>query len=395
MSTIQATGSHVGPSVPVLPDGLALKYVAEGAANVIWRISFPDRQLTPPPTVIEESSGPTPPPSEVDIGTDIGIHTGKENGSTKTNGADATATATTTDYSNLLLRLRKCLPSSESNLLAYEYLSSVIMPLFPPGVMVGQELAKLPPKLVERANDTLHHLEKSGVRPAHRQHLYLAGDSRPSEQQMEEGYAFLLEDMTPNTSIGEFLLEFKAKWLVQSPNAPNDWKRCRTCALRLRKYSKSIKKGKHAEWRGICPFDLASDDQKRAKNAVRWILQHPRCENEKLVNRVTAALMGCPQLSILKDLQASLDPKGILGADHKSKEFLTAMTLRDCTFYVKVSPTDVQARLGDFDVKSGEAGKSEYWIETERELINEGWYAGTEEGDYPWKAEGLEVVCRV
>ncbi|KAK6497957.1 Inositol-pentakisphosphate 2-kinase [Arthrobotrys conoides] len=391
MSTIQATGSHVEPSVPVLPDGLALKYVAEGAANVIWRISLPDEQLTPPPTVIEEYSGSTPPPSELDTDVDIG----KENGTTKANGANVpTITAAPTDYSRLLLRLRKCLPSSESNLLAYEYLSSVIMPLFPPGVMVGQELVKLPPKLVIRANDTLHHLEKSGVRPAHRQNLYLAGDPRPGEQQMEEGYAFLLEDMTPNTSLGEFLLEFKAKWLVQSPNAPQGWKRCRTCALRLRKYSRSTKKGKHAEWRGLCPFDLVSNDQKRAKKAVRRILQQPRCEDEKLVGRVTAALMGCPQLSILKELQASLDPKGILGADHKSKEFLTAMTLRDCTFYVKVSPTDVQARLGDFDVKSGEAGKGDYWIKTERELIDEGWYSGTEDGEYPWTAEGFEVVCR-
>uniref|UniRef100_A0AAV9U5A6 Inositol-pentakisphosphate 2-kinase n=1 Tax=Orbilia blumenaviensis TaxID=1796055 RepID=A0AAV9U5A6_9PEZI len=387
MSTIQAARSPVEPSVPVLPDGLALKYVAEGAANVIWRISLPDEQLTPPPTVIEEYSESTPPPSEVDIDIDIG----KENGASKANGANAPVI---TDYSRLLLRLRKCLPSSESNLLAYEYLSTVIMPLFPPGVMVGQELVKLPPALVARANDTLHHLEKAGVRPSHRQYLYLAGDPRPTEQGMEEGYAFLLEDMTPDTSLGEFLLEFKAKWLVQSPNAPADWKRCRTCALRLRKYTRATKKGKHTEWRGLCPFDLVSNDPKRAKNAIRRILHHPRCEDEKLVERVTAALIGCPQLSILKELQASLDPKGILNADHKSKEFLTAMTLRDCTFYVKVSPTEVQARLGDFDVKSGEAGKSEYWIKNERELIEEGWYNGTEEGDHPWKAEGLEVICR-
>lgn len=388
MSTVQATGSHVEPRVPVLPDGLALKYVAEGAANVIWRISLPYEQLTPPPTVIEEYSETTPPPSDIDIDLDIG----KENGTVTANGANAPII---TDYSHLLLRLRKCLPSSESNLLAYEYLSSVIMPLFPPGVMVGQELVKLPPTLVVRANDTLHHLERSGVRPSHRQHLYLAGDPRPTEQQMDEGYAFLLEDMTPDTAAGEFLLEFKAKWLVQSPNAPDNWKRCRTCALRLRKYNKAIKKGKHAEWRGLCPFDLVSKDPKRAKNAVRRILQHPRSADEKLVERVTTALMNSPQLSILKELQASLDPKGILAADHKSKEFLTAMTLRDCTFYVKVSPTEVQARLGDFDVKSGEAGKSEYWIRNEQELIDEGWYTGTEDGDYPWKAEGLEVVCRV
>jgi len=182
---------------------------------------------------------------------------------------------------------------------------------------------------------------------------------------------------------------------VQSPNAPQNWTRCRTCALRLRKYAKATKKGKKSEWRGMCPFDLISKDLARAKTAVRRILGSPRNQDEELVTRVTAALINSPQLEILKELQGSLDPYGILNADHKSKAFLTAMTLRDCTFYVKVSPTDVQARLGDFDVKSGEGGKSAYWIRNENELVNEGWYTGAEEGDYPWKAEGLEVSCQI
>ncbi|KAF3935773.1 hypothetical protein ABW20_dc0100006 [Dactylellina cionopaga] len=392
MSTLQATGPYAEPQVPILADGLTLNYIAEGAANVIWRISSPQaRPPTPPPTLIEEYTASTPPPSQTDDH-GLGFNANQENGAAKTNGINHQATP---DYTHVLLRLRKCLPSSESNLLAYEYLSSVIMPLFPPGVMVGQTLVRVSSALISRANDTLHYLEKTGVRPAYRQHLYLAGDPRPTEQQMEERYAFLVEDMTPNTSRGEFLLEFKAKWLVQSPNAPANWKRCRTCALRLRKFAHATKKGKPAEWRGLCPFDLVSGDVKRAKNAVKRILKHPRSEDERLVQRVTEALMNCPQPSVLKELQASLDPVGILGADHKSKEFLTAMTLRDCTFYVKVSPIDVQARLGDFDVKSGEAGKSAYWIKIENELIHEGWYSGTEEGDFPWKAEGLEIVCRV
>ncbi|KAJ6257158.1 hypothetical protein Dda_8044 [Drechslerella dactyloides] len=377
MSTVQATGPHVEPRVPVLPDDLALNYVAEGAANVIWRIAPPQaKPSTPPPTSIEDYSGSTPPPSEIDIP------------------ANRNPAVDASGYSGVLLRLRKCLPSSESNLLAYEYLSSVIMPLFPPGVMVGQTLVQVPPGLISRANDILHHHEEAGIRPLHRQHLYLAGDPRPSEQQMEEAYAFLLEDMTPDVSRGEFLLEFKAKWLTQSPNAPADWKRCRTCALRLQKAAKALAKGKPTEWRGLCPFDLVSGHADRAKNGVGRILGHPRNNDEELVQRVTDALVDSPQLSILKQLQASLDPTGILEADHKSKEFLTAMTLRDCTFFVKVSPTNIQARLGDFDVKSGESGKSAYWIQLERGLIDGGWYSGTEEGDFPWKETGLEVVCR-
>ncbi|KAF3936668.1 hypothetical protein ABW19_dt0209642 [Dactylella cylindrospora] len=377
MSTVQATGSHADPQVPILPDGLTLNYVAEGAAN-------PPR--TPPPTSIEDYSELTPPPSEIEFESGLGKDV------VETNGINGHVDQP--DYSKLLLRLRKCLPSSESNLPAYEYLSTVIVPIFPPGVMVGQKLVRVPPELISRANDTLHHLENTGSRPAHRQNLFLAGDPRPHQQQMEEPFAFLLEDMSPDISRGEFLLEFKAKWLVQSPSAPADWKRCRTCALRLRKYAKATRKGKHAEWHGMCPFDLVSGDINRAKTAVKHILQHPRNKDEKLVQRVTEALMNSPQLAILKELQASLDPLGILDADHKSKEFLTAMTLRDCTFYVKVSPTDIQARLGDFDVKSGEGGKSAYWIRNEKELIDEGWYQGTEEGDYPWKAKGMEVSCR-
>ncbi|KAK6524310.1 Inositol-pentakisphosphate 2-kinase, variant 2 [Orbilia ellipsospora] len=269
------------------------------------------------------------------------------------------------------------------------------MPLFPPGVMVGQTLVKLPQELVSRANDVLHSLEETNARPIHRRHLYLAGDPRPSEQQMEEKYAFLVEDMTPDISRGEFLIEFKAKWLTQSPNAPADWRRCRTCALRLKKHSEALRKGKTVEWRGLCPFDLVSQDQKRNANAVKRILKHPRNEDENLVTRVTKALINGPQLSILRELQASLDPNGILKADHTSKEFLTAMTLRDCTFFVKVSPTDIQARLGDFDVKSGDGGKSDYWVKLETELIEDGWYSGTEKGDFPWNAEGLQVVCKL
>ncbi|KAK6358836.1 Inositol-pentakisphosphate 2-kinase [Orbilia brochopaga] len=390
MSTVQAPGSYGELQVLVLPDDLALTYVAEGAANVIWRIAPPQAEpSTPPPTVVEEHSASTPPPSEIDIPTN-----GDSTRAANANGANGRLAVDTSAYKGVLLRLRKCLPSSESNLLAYEYLSTVIMPLFPPGVMVGQTLVRVPPGLVSRANDILHHREEAGLRPAHRRNLYLAGDPRPGEQQMVEPYAFLLEDMTPDVSQGEFLLEFKAKWLTQSLNAPSDWKRCRTCALRLQKAAKALAKGKPAEWRGLCPFDLVSGHMDRAKNAVRHILGHPRSSDEALVQRVTDALVACPQLSILKELQASLDPAGILEADHKSNEFLTAMTLRDCTFFVKVSPISVQARLGDFDVKSGEGGKSAYWVQLERDLIDGGWYSGTEEGELPWKEKGLEVVCR-
>lgn len=38
----------------------------------------------------------------------------------------------------------------------------------------------------------------------------------------------------------------------------------------------------------------------------------------------------------------------------------------------------IQARIGDLDLKSPENGKAKYWIDIEKKLIDEGWYAGTE-----------------
>jgi inositol-pentakisphosphate 2-kinase len=49
------------------------------------------------------------------------------------------------------------------------------------------------------------------------------------------------------------------------------------------------------------------------------------------------------------------------------------MTLRDCTVFLRFPS---EARLGDLDVKSPD--KEKYWKETEQDLINSGFYHGTE-----------------
>lgn len=36
----------------------------------------------------------------------------------------------------------------------------------------------------------------------------------------------------------------------------------------------------------------------------------------------------------------------------------------------------VDARIGDFDLKSSKTGKGEYWKSVERELTDGGWYFG-------------------
>jgi inositol-pentakisphosphate 2-kinase len=58
------------------------------------------------------------------------------------------------------------------------------------------------------------------------------------------------------------------------------------------------------------------------------------------------------------------------------------MTLRDCSVYVRFPAKEkddekmVEARLGDLDVKSAEKGGA--WKRQERELIEGGWYTGSE-----------------
>lgn len=48
----------------------------------------------------------------------------------------------------------------------------------------------------------------------------------------------------------------------------------------------------------------------------------------------------------------------------------------------------MEARLGDFDLKSGKDGKAESWRRKERELVDGGWYTCTEEG-----SSGPDDVC--
>lgn len=103
-------------------------------------------------------------------------------------------------------------------------------------------------------------------------------------------------------------------------------------------------------------------DPKKAPRFKRWL------QSNTLLKR-------------LKEAQIQLDPKGVFDADPEDEKFRLAMTLRDCTVFLKFPPNakddnKVEARIGDLDLKS--PGKAEYWRMTERELIDEGWYMGKE-----------------
>lgn len=192
----------------------------------------------------------------------------------------------------------------------------------------------------------------------------------------------LITDMTPNT--GEILVQLKPKWLAQSPNAPSGARRCRTCALRAQRASERVRTATDAQ--GACPLDLMNEDLEKRKEAVYAITTDRRIR-EYLLSPAQVLLQR------LRDSQATLDSKGILkttGAEN-IHGLCKAMTLRDCTLFIKRSGKEIDARLGDLDLKQPE--KLSRWRRVELTLINDGWYTNTEQEDV-WMQERVCALAR-
>ncbi|KAH0603327.1 uncharacterized protein H6S33_007649 [Morchella sextelata] len=368
--------------VPTLPPTTNLSYLAEGAANVIYRLSSPP-------------------------------------------GAP--------QYPNQLLRLRKALPSAQPNKLAYAHLLHTFHPLFPSHLLLPTSLIRIPPSLLARENIALHALEAADKRPAKRAGLYL--------EEVDEQFGFLITDMSPHPlptppsspslfaralsylpgrrskrssdpdlslpahaqRTRQLLIEFKPKWVLQSRSAPDGWRRCRTCALRLSKQQK----------RGFCPLDLASGDEARVRRAVAYIVPAKQPANLVLAagvswaatqgviaDRIVRYVLEGDLMVELKKLHAELDPHGPVAVQGMGREvrerFVSAMTVRDLTVFLRIDLDrgegeggGVEARIGDLDLKTGDAGKWAYWAGVEGKLREEGYYGGTEEG-----AEEKGVWCR-
>jgi hypothetical protein len=59
-------GNSAQMALPMLPPDTVLQYFAEGAANIVYRISIQPRSSTPTPSVLEEYGDSTPPPSIIE-----------------------------------------------------------------------------------------------------------------------------------------------------------------------------------------------------------------------------------------------------------------------------------------------------------------------------------------
>ncbi|KAI9823041.1 MAG: Inositol-pentakisphosphate 2-kinase [Thelocarpon impressellum] len=333
--------------VQVLPPDSLVRYLAEGAANVVYRIS-------PPPT----------PHRDDDAGPGVNGHHAISKGR--------------------LLRLRKELHSTVPYEQSVRSFHDIIAPLFPPQSLVDHDLVALPDDFIARRNAELRADELAGRRKACRRSLYLAGADR---------YGALITDMSPDHGKHEVLVDFKPKWLAQSASAPANAKRCRTCALRARRNAVRRTKGAPAET-SFCPLDLVSRNASHILRAVRLILEesHGSQHHDQgaLERRLTSYLLGHPVLRRLRELQLELDARGVLGGDPTSQDFLLATTLRDCTMLVRVPSTEegkLVARLADLDLKAPVLSKIEHWRDVERGLIDGGWYTAEE------KEPRFDVKC--
>ena len=321
-------------------DGVQLMYLAEGAANVVYRIRSLPLDPSTSADLSFESYGPnTPPPTDIEP-----LHMDPR-------------------LEGKLVRLRKRTSSATPVAQSQNHFETMIKPLFPSENLVQQILFQPSRDLLKNCNARLRDMEKSRARPSKRHDVYLAED---------EMHGMLVTDMSCSDDSFTFF-EFKPKWLTQSPSAPPGSKRCRTCALR------AMTKGSKP---GLCPLNLMDDD--RIVIAVCRImgldpkqLQNYSSSEKDMLGRIRDFLLRDSLLRRLRQLQMDKDPKGVLKSNLKSQDFLAAMTLRDCTLYLKVGQNSIDARLGDLDLKTGK-GKAEYWKGLERELIEGGWYMATE-----------------
>ena len=289
-----------------------LEYLAEGAANVVYRIRPPD-MTSDPSTAADlqfenyEYDSDTPLPTEISpLQLDPRLK-GK------------------------LVRLRKHLPHAMPVEDSQRHFETIIRPLFSDENLIESELFQMSPSLLKDCNSKLRKMEKSDIRPAKRWGVYLTESPR---------YGCLITDMTWLVDDKTVSLEFKPKWLVQSPTAPAGSKRCRSCALRAMKKAGCTNQPETSN-AGSCPLNLMSSDKTKIKIFLDYVMEsNSKRPSQDVQRRLIDFLYQNTLLERVKRLQMDLDPHGVFKADLMSSDFLAAMTLRDCSLFLRVSRHD-------------------------------------------------------
>lgn len=345
--------AHLGEN-----SGFVLEFLSKGAANVVFRCR-----------PCKDGPRPTSTPLQVIQITDNGNRA-------RCLGHDA--------IQDMVIRVPRGMPKCLSGVEIMDGFTNHITPLFTSGLekhLMEHQLIALFPDVVES-------LIKSGENGLIPVSNHAISQSR---------WAIRLPDMSsiPGSSI---TVEVKPKWLTQSPDAPRDAIRCRTCAMQL-VHPKSRESY-------ICPLRLVDGDYNDLYPWVHGVVQSS-CKqrsagfaptsgsNEKRIADVSTKYLvsgdGRKLLQHLRRLQGSLDPKGVLHRPPRPDSFdhnlRLAMTLRDCSLFLNVSynktnePNSINiiSKLADLDFKSAE--KIPDWAEKEGILHKEGMYTKKSKDD--------------
>lgn len=294
--------------------------------------------------------------------------------------------STPVELQTTVLRLRKDKPSITNTKLQHETFAKTITPLFGDGVLLDQSLIAIDQDVLRDVNNELCRLDESDRRASIRRGDLVA---------LDEEYGLTMPDMTA-TGL-DVLLEIKPKWLLQSPNAPHGSRRCRTCALRAQRAALKAEGLSVPTGTIFCPLSLLVEDLDDTLAAATAIVNGTESQGIPDAVKGLASVLrttAAPFLRLLRDLQLSLDPHGVLAhgdGDQIPNDLGLAMTLRDCTLFVKVKEgrldDSTELRLADLDLKQAHPDKLRKWRAIEKRLIDYGWYINAEQCAEP------EVVC--
>ncbi|KAI1844925.1 hypothetical protein JX266_008941 [Neoarthrinium moseri] len=264
----------------------------------------------------------------------------------------------------LLLRVPKIVKGTEPH--SYEELQRYRERLVEPKVgaqhLVPQLLVKLEPRITQQMN-----LERD------------RNSQRDTASTLAEGHAMLIEDMSTPPWRNAIGLEFKPKWLAQSPIAPADATRCRTCAREGFRNSEKRVEGKKTS-PPVCPLGLVHGNPAVVLETIRHLTPGWAEADRK---RLEQAFQKTQIFQKLRTLQVRGDPGDTMFTNPQDEDFGLAMTLRDCTCFVRMpkdagGPGETEIRLADVDRKNWES-KAEYWQNSHTNLVEKGFYHGREE----------------
>ena len=201
--------------------------------------------------------------------------------------------------------------------------------------------------------------------------------------------ALLLEDLRlqPRDSVHFTTFEFKPKWLAPYPGSlPGTVDRCRECAKAAMTAAANQNAGVGHPFK-LCPLDFAGAvDGPRPGEAVDRIVGYFSDRLPTDDSRINFArwLRTTDLFTKLRDLQKRYDEDGVLAVQAlntpaKLDDLSVAMTLRDCSCFVKVPVRGagaVLAKLVDLDRKDGER-KLRTWAKMQTHLVEGGYYDST------------------